>query len=131
MLIVSLLELGIFSHFISILLDVSKLVGDPVLKDVGPRVDVQPRLGVLHPVLTASTLWSFSTVSTSTFSKRLMVGADLGDFVLELVVDLELEGPSVGGESGLGVQLRLGSLLNLGLTVSLHINVLGEVGGRR
>jgi hypothetical protein len=31
------------------------------------------------------------------FSKRLMVGADLGDFVLELVEGLDLEGPRVGG----------------------------------
>jgi hypothetical protein len=41
----------------------------------------------------------------------------------ELVEDLDLEGPSVGGESGLGVQLRLGSLGNLGLRVSLHVSV--------
>jgi hypothetical protein len=93
-----------------------------VLDDVGPHVDSQLGLGVLLLVSTAFTLWSFSTVSTSTFSKRLVVGADLGDFVLELVVDLDLEGPSVG-ESGLGVQLRLGSLLNLGLHVSFHVSV--------
>ena len=60
-----------------------------------------------------------------------MVATDLGNSVLELVEGLDLEGPRVGGESGLGVQRRLGSLLNLGLTVSLHINVLGEVGGWR
>ena len=89
----------------SILLDVSKPVGDPVLNDVGPRVDIQLGLGVLLPLLTAFTLWSFSAISTSTVSKRLMGGADFGDFVLELVGDLDLEGPSVGGESGLGVQL--------------------------
>jgi hypothetical protein len=47
------------------------------------------------------------------FSKRLMicansgdlVGADLGDFVLELVEDLDLEGPRVGGKSGLHVSV--------------------------
>jgi hypothetical protein len=60
-----------------------------------------------------------------------MVGADLSDFVLEHIEGLDLEGPHVGGESGLGVQRRLGSLLNLGLCVSLHISVLGEVGGWR
>ena len=49
------------------------------------------------------------------FSKRLFVGADPGDYVLELVEDIDLEGPCVGGESGLGVQRRLGSFLNLGL----------------
>jgi hypothetical protein len=47
------------------------------------------------------------------FSKRLMVGADLGNPVLELVEDLDLEGPRVGGKSGIGVQRRLGSLINL------------------
>jgi hypothetical protein len=43
----------------------------------------------------------------------------------ELVGDLDLgsDGPSVGGELGLGVLLRLGGLLNLVLLVSLHINV--------
>jgi hypothetical protein len=55
--------------------------------------------------------------------KRLMVDTDLGDVVLELVVDLKLEGPRVGGKFGLGAQLRLGSLLNLGLHVSFHVSV--------
>ena len=32
-----------------------------------------------------------------------MVCADLGDFVLELVEGLDLEGPRVGGESGIGM----------------------------
>ena len=32
------------------------------------------------------------------FLKKLMVGADLGGFVLELVVGLDLEGPNVGGK---------------------------------
>jgi hypothetical protein len=32
-----------------------------------------------------------------------MVGADLGDDVLKLVGDLDLEGPHVGGKFGLGV----------------------------
>jgi hypothetical protein len=102
-----------------------------VFDDVGPRVDGQLGHGVRLPVLTAFTLLPFFTVSTSMFSKRLIVGADPGDYVLELVEGLDLEGPRVGGESGLGVQCRLGSLLNLGFTVSLHINVLGEVGGWR
>ena len=81
----------------SVLLDVSEPIGDPVLDDVGPRVDSQLGLGVLLPVLTAFTLPFFSTVSTSMFSMRLMVGADLGDFALELVEDLDLEGPGAGG----------------------------------
>ena len=55
----------------------------------------------------------------------------LATFVLELVGDLDIGGPRVGGESGLGVQRRLGSLLNLSLHVSLHVNVLGEVDGWR
>ena len=59
------------------------------------------------------------------FLKRLIVGADLGNFVLELV------GPSVGGKFGLGVQLCLVSLLYLGLRVSLHVSVvLDNVGPR-
>ena len=45
-----------------------------------------------------------------------MVGADLGDFVLELVGGLDLEGLSVCSKDGLG------SLLNLGLSVSLHVS---------
>jgi hypothetical protein len=64
---------------ISDFLDVSKPVGDPLLNDVGSHVDSQLGLGVLLPVVTAFTFWSFSAVSTSTSSKRLMVGADLGD----------------------------------------------------
>jgi hypothetical protein len=34
-----------------------------------------------------------------------LAGAGLGDFVLELVEDLDLEGPRVGGKSGLGVSV--------------------------
>ena len=34
-----------------------------------------------------------------------LVGAGLGDFVLELAEDLDLEGPCVGGNSGLGVSV--------------------------
>ena len=34
-----------------------------------------------------------------------LVGAGLGDFVLELVEDLDLEGPRVVGNSGLGVSV--------------------------
>jgi hypothetical protein len=65
------------------------------------------------------------------FLKKLIVSADLGDFVLKLVGDLDLEGPSVGGKLGLSVLLRLGGLLNLGLIGSLHVNVvLGNVGPR-
>jgi hypothetical protein len=60
-----------------------------------------------------------------------MIGAALGSVVFKLVEDLDLEGPRVGGKSGLGVQRRLGSLLNSGLHVSLHVNVLGEVDGWR
>ena len=59
--------------------------------------------------------------------KRLMVGANFGGSVLELVGDLDLDGPRVGDESGLGIKRRLCSCLNSGLHVSLHINVLGEV----
>jgi hypothetical protein len=124
-LIVDLLELVTCSHLISILLDVSKPVGDPVLNDIGPRVDSQLGLGVLLPVLTAFMLWSFTAVPTLLFSKKLGVGADFGDFVPELVGDLNLEGPSVGGKFGLG------SLLNLGLLGGLHVNfVLDNVGPR-
>jgi hypothetical protein len=32
-----------------------------------------------------------------------LVGAELGNFVLEHVDDLDLEGPRVGGKSGVGV----------------------------
>ena len=74
-----------------------------MLDDVGLCVDSQLGHGVLLPVLTTFTLLSFSTVSTSMFAKRLMIGADLCDFVLELVEGLDLEGPRVGGESGLGI----------------------------
>jgi hypothetical protein len=123
--IVKLLKLGACSHLISILLDVSRSVGDPVINDVGPHVDSQLGLGVLLPVLTAFTLWSFSAVPMLLFLKKLMVGADLGDFVLELVGGLDLEGPSVGSKYGLG------SLLNLGLLGGLHVNVvLGNIGPR-
>ena len=34
-----------------------------------------------------------------------LVGAGLGDFVLELAEDLDLEGPCVSGNSGLGVSV--------------------------
>ena len=124
--IINLLELVTCLHLISILLDVLKTIGDPVFDDVGPRVDGQLGHSVLLPVLTVFTLLPFSTVSTSMFAKGLVVGADSGSYVLELVVDLDLEGPGVGGKSGLGVQLRLGSLLNLGPRVSLHVSVVLE-----
>ena len=55
-----------------------------------------------------------------------MVGADLGNFVLELVEDLDLEGPRVGGKSGLGVQRCLGSPHSWVLHVSLLGNVVLE-----
>ena len=67
------------------------------------RGDCQLGHCVLHPVLTAFTLLSYFTVSTSMYSKRLTVGAGLGNFVLELVKDFDPEGPCVGGESGLGI----------------------------
>jgi hypothetical protein len=121
--IVNFLELVACNHFVNILLDVSKTIGDPVLGDVRPRVDSQLRLGVLLPVLPAFTFLSFSTVSTSMFSKRLMVCANLGDLVLELVGGLDLEVLSVGSKDGLG------SRLNLGLLGGLHVNiVLGVLG---
>jgi hypothetical protein len=101
--VVNLLELVTCNHFVNILLDVSITIGDSVLDDVSPRFDIQLQLGALLPVLPALILLSFSTVSTSMFSKRLMVCADLGDFVLKLVEGLDLEGSRVGGESGLGV----------------------------
>ena len=41
-------------------------------------------------------------------------------------LDLESEGPSVDGELGLGVLLRLSGLLNWVLLVSLHVNVVLE-----
>ena len=69
----------------SVLLDVLKTIGDPVLDDVGPRVDGQLGHGVLLPFLTAFTLLPFFTVSTSMFSRRLIVGATFGSVVLELV----------------------------------------------
>ena len=116
-----------------------KALGDPSFDDVGPRVDGQLQLGILLPVLPVSTLPSSFTVSTSMFLKRSiicansgdLVGAELGNFVLKLVDDLDLEGPRVGGKSGLGVQRCLGSLLNLGPHVSLHVKVLGEVNSWR
>ena len=39
---------------------------------------------------------------------------ELGNLVLERSDDLGLEGPCVGGQSGLSMQRCLGSLLNLG-----------------
>jgi hypothetical protein len=72
-------------------------------------------------VLTALTTWSSSAVSTSMFLKKLMVGADLGGFVLELVGDL----------SSRAQVLVASSLLTLGLLGSLHFNVvLDNVGPR-
>ena len=58
-----------------------------------------------------------------------LVVAELGNLVLERSDDLGLEGPCVGGQSGLSMQRCLGSLLNLGPHFSLHIKVLGEVNG--
>ena len=55
-----------------------------------------------------------------------MVGADLGDFVLELVEDLDLEGPGVGGKSGLGVPRRLGGLLTLVFLGVLLVNLVHD-----
>jgi hypothetical protein len=115
--IVELLELVACRHLVSILLDVSKPFGDPVLNDVGPHVDSQLGLGVLLPVLTAFTLRSFSTVSTSMFSKRLMVGADLGDFVLDVL----------GASGGSGTSFLLLHVNPLGLGshhVHLHLQLL-------
>ena len=63
-----------------------------MLDDEEPRVDGQLGHGVLLPVLTVYTLLSYSTVSTSMVSKRLIVGANSGDYVLELVEGLDLEG---------------------------------------
>ena len=60
-----------------------------------------------------------------------LVVAELGNLVLEHSDDLGLEGPCVGGQSGLSMQRCLGSLLNLGPHVSLHIKVLGEVNSWR
>ena len=54
----------------SSLLDVLNPIGDPVLDDLGPRVDRQLGLGVLLPLLTVFTLLSFFTVSTTMSSKR-------------------------------------------------------------
>ena len=123
----------------SIFLVVLKTIGDLLFDDVGPCVDDQLQLGVLLRVLPVSTLSSSFTVSTSMFSKRLMicansgdlVGAELGNLVLEHSDDLGLEGPCVGGQSRLGVQRCLGSLLNLGPHVSLHVKILGEVNSWR
>ena len=55
------------------------------------------------------------------FLKILVVGADLVHVVLEPVGDLDLGGPNVDGR--LGGLLRPGGLLNLGLLVRLHVNV--------
>ena len=96
MLLISFLELFTCLRLISILLNVLKTIGDPVLNGVGPRVGRQLGHGVLLPVLTAFTLWPFFTVSTTMFSKRLIVGADFGDYVLEFVGGLDLEGIRVG-----------------------------------
>jgi hypothetical protein len=79
--IVNFLELGTCNHLVSILLDVLKTIGNPVLEDVGPRVDGQLGHGVLLPFFTAFILLPFFTVSTSMFSKRLIVGAGFSDFV--------------------------------------------------
>ena len=73
------------------------------------------------------------------FTKRLiicansgdLVGTELGNFVLEHVDDLDLEGPRFVGKSGQGVWLCLGNFLSLGPHVSCHVKVLGEVNSWR
>ena len=75
--------------------------------------------------------------SRQCFTKRAMscansgglVGAGLGDFVLELAEDLDLEGPCVSGNSGLGVSVVSAAFLTF--LVSLHIHVLGEFNSQR
>jgi hypothetical protein len=110
---VSFLELVTCNHLVSILLYFSTTIGDPVLGNEGPRVDDQLQLGVLLPVLTASTFSSSSTVSMSMFSMRLMVCAYLGDLVLELVGVIDLEVLSVGSKDDLVNRLNLGLLGSL------------------
>ena len=67
----------------------------------------------LLPVLSVSVHSSSFTVSTSMFPKEVdnlrqflgdLASADLGNVVLELGEDLDLEGTHVWGNSGLGVQ---------------------------
>ena len=53
------------------------------------------------------------------FSTLVFLSVHLGDLVSELVGESDLEGPRVGGVSGLGGQLCLGSLQNWVLHVSL------------
>ena len=57
-----------------------------------------------------------------------MVGADLGNVVLELGEDLDLEGARVWGNSGLRRTAMSHSPLNSGPRVSSHVSVLEEVG---
>ena len=53
-------------------------IGDPVFDDVGLCVDGQLGHTVLLLVLTLFTLFSFSTISSSMFTKRLIVSAYFG-----------------------------------------------------
>ena len=76
--IINFLELVTCLHLIGILLDVLKTIGELVFDDDRPCVDGQLGHGVLLLVLTAFTLLPFSTVSSSMFSKRLIVGAYFG-----------------------------------------------------
>ena len=71
-------------------------------------------------VFAAFTTWVFSA---TLFLIKLVVGADLSDVVLEPVGDIDLEGPNVDVRLGLGGLLRPGGLLNLGLLVRFHVNV--------
>jgi hypothetical protein len=81
---------------------------------------------VLMASLDLAFCFVFAAFTTGVFSAtlfliKLVVGADLSDVVLEPVGDLDLEGPNVDGR--LGGLLRPGGLLNLGLLVRLHVNV--------
>jgi hypothetical protein len=91
----------------SIFLSVLKAIGDPVLDDVGPQrsttgPDSCGTLAFLHSLHV-----NFLKEVDDLHNLGDLVSADLGNCVLELVEDLDPEGPCVGGKSGLGVSVVL------------------------
>ena len=112
-------DLGLFflhlctcKHLDSSLLDLLKLTGALVLDVAGPRVDGYLGLGALpcldcpHDLVPSVVLMSDLLLRVSVQRLALPVKL-LSSGNLELVGDLDDEGPRDGGKHGLGVQLRL------------------------
>jgi hypothetical protein len=121
--IVVLLELCTCNHLVSILLDVSNLLGLLYLKlgllylklgllYLKLGLGVVPRLDGLHDLALLSSL-NVNVVIEGVGSSILLSTANSSvQAACELVgdLDLESEGPRVDGELGLGVWRRLGGL---------------------